>query len=194
VKTTQTLYNLLGINNKIKDVPTRYLYLKDVWGLEQNDIADIEGVSQSQVSKVLLQARKGSVVPPVLEFGSDEIKYLQFLPREIILDSQLVAFVENILNYEVDHQFFQFFLQNDNIRIAALASLGIQNKKLQQIFKKAQSSVSMNIKRNTKRALELERPNRYEVMSSYSIVPRETKEKPKQEKPKFLLAGGQTNE
>jgi hypothetical protein len=184
----KTLSNLLGIHNKIPDQQLRMLYLKECWGLDQNTIADIEECSQQHVSNQLIKARMNSskVINDTLDvqFTIDEIRYIQFLPREIIKDVQVVAFVNNILGLEVYHPFYQHYDHVNNLRIAALSSLGIQTKHLQSIFKKPQSSVSMTAKRYSDK-LDVERPNRYDSTAPFRLSVQKRKTN-------FLLAGGQS--
>jgi predicted XRE-type DNA-binding protein len=54
----KTLYTLLGISNKIEDQETRLLYLKDVWGLDQVTIAELENLTQPNVSRYMKKARE----------------------------------------------------------------------------------------------------------------------------------------
>lgn len=189
METIKTLYNLLNIKRKIQHNATRITYLKDVWGLEQNTIAELEKCSQSQVSKLILFVRKSVPRETFLKaidirWTVDEIKFIQFLPREIISDVEVVAFVNNILGLEVHHPLFDHYEYAVNLRIAALAKLGIQNKHLVQIFNKSQPTVSMIVKRFADRS-SVERPNRYDSTAPYTISPQKRKTN-------FILAGGQS--
>jgi hypothetical protein len=172
METVKTLYNLLQMNNKIPNHLTRFMYLKDVWGLEQTAIAKMEGVSQSFISRELINARK-TVSRETFEketkdiYEPEEILYIQNLPREIINDMQVLAFIENILGVKPIHPFFNILSTSEGVRMAALSSLGIQNKRLMELFKRNQTAVSMNVKRHMERAMNLERPNRYETVQRY---------------------------
>lgn len=166
--TMPLIYNILGINRKIPYQPLRIKYLRDVWGLEQTIIGECEDMSQSSVSKMLLEMKfipKKDIdeVIELTEFAPDEIETLQRLPREMIKDVPLIAFVNNILVLNPHHSFYTGFAANMNIRIAALSSIGIQNKLLEKMFHKTQPSISMIIKRNTAQALNVERYQRYEL-------------------------------
>ena len=186
--TINTLYNLLQIDRKIEDTHIRFLYLKDVWGLEQSVIGELEGFSQSYISKELRAARAYVSRETFIQatenlFTSDEIKFIHQLPREILPDMVCIAFIENLLGIKPVHPFFDFYDTSDNVRIAALAYLGIQQTRLVQIFKKNQTTISMIVKRSMDRVLEMERLNRYEQTMDYrfEIVPQQYT---------FKLAGG----
>ena len=187
--TVQTLYNLLSIQSKIQNEPLRLLYLKDVWGLEQAAIGECEGRSQSYISKELIKARQSIPHQDFLnaseiQWTADELKYIQFLPREIITDVQVIAFINDVLGVEILHPFYMHFNHAIDIRIAALYSLGIQNKRLVQIYNRKQSSVSMIVKRSTEKALTLERNNRYDSTADFVISQQ------RKHQNKFTLAGG----
>lgn len=189
MKRIETLYNLLAIHHKIPDRHLRFLYLKDIWGLDQVIIGELEGgMSQSQVSVVLKQAR--STIPHLtvvhacdIEFSDDEIKYLQFLPRDILSDVQIIAFVNDILGINVVHPFYTHFDHSPRFRIAALISLGVQHKRLVSLFKKSQPAISMIAKRYEKKILELERNNRYDETARFHIEPQKRTNN-------FIVAGG----
>lgn len=184
----QTLYNLLGINLKIPDENVRLLYLKDVWGLEQTVIGELEDKSQSYISKTLVSARK-SIPQQVFDiqtenlFSAAEIEYLQFLPRSIVMDLPILSFIKDVLQVEPIHPFFIFYDDAVNVRIAALSSLGIQHKCLQKLFGKSQPTISMIVKRNRNKAITFERANRYEKQSDYKL-------KPKKYVSPYLMSGG----
>lgn len=174
--TIATLYHLLQVRQKITDQDLRLLYLKDVWGLPQKLIAECEGVSQATISRLLQEAREKTgqtalVNASSIQFTGEEIAYIQALPRDVIKDAPLIAFVNNILNLNVYHSFYSGFVHNDQIRIAALSLLGIQNKHLEKLFKKSQPTVSMIIKRYKTKAEAIERSVRYEVGSSLKVEP-----------------------
>jgi transcriptional regulator len=188
MSTIKTLSNLLQINNRIKDQQLRMLYLKECWGLSQEVIADMEDCSQQWVSSQIIKGRMNpqQVIEDTLDlqFSIDEIRYIQFLPREIIKDIEVIAFVNNILGLEVYHPFYQHYDHVANMRIAALAGLGVQNKHLERMFKKTQSGVSMIVKRMTPK-LNIERGNRYDSTAPFQIGVQKRKTN-------FLLAGGQS--
>jgi hypothetical protein len=190
METIKTLYNLLQINHKIEDVPIRYLYLKDVWGLEQTLIGELEGMSQSYVSKVIMNARKNipretyeSAISDL--FSPEEIQYIHMLPREILPDIPAIAFINNLLGVYPIHPFFDYIETTINARIAGLAWLGVMNKRIVEIFDKNQPTVSMIVKRQTDRIIKMERPNRYDKVTHYRLH--------EHIKPytKFIKAGGQ---
>lgn len=156
------LCNLLGINRKIQDQITRVKYLREVWGLDQNTLAECEGLSQSSISKILQEGRFIQL-DFVLDFEPSEIETLQRLPREIIPDIPLIAFVNNVLKLNPHHTFYMGFGENVNWRIAGLSSLGIQNKHLEKLFGKKQATISMIIKRNIDKVLKTERMQRYDL-------------------------------
>lgn len=191
MKTLATLYNLLQVNRKIEDVNVRLLYLKDVWGLEQTVIGELEGVSQSYVSKVIIAARK-KVSRETLEdislvWTPDEIKYIHMLPRDILPDIPAIAFINNILGVNPIHGFFDYMNTNTNARIAGLAWLGVMNKRLMQLFGKNQSTISMVSKRMTEGIMKVQRINRYDHVDVYKLTykPRASNTN------KFIKAGGQ---
>jgi predicted DNA-binding protein (UPF0251 family) len=172
MQTTRTLYNLLNLSSKIENLHIRLMYLKDVWGLEQTFIGELEGVSQSYVSRELIEARKKVSRETFIQatemlFTGDEIKFIQYLPREILSDMQCLAFIQDILGINPLHPFFMNYTTSENVRIAALASMGIQNKRLMEIFNKNQPTVSMIVKRSMERAIAMERTNRYDVELNY---------------------------
>jgi hypothetical protein len=187
--TIVTLYNLLGINQKIPKLKTRLMYLKEVWGLDQIAIGEMEGISQSYVSQLILKGKETIsnekyIAATDIQWSAEEIQYLQMLPREIISDIGVIAFINDILGVDVIHPFFQHYDYAINWRIAALGSMGIQNKKLVQIFKKSQPAVSMIIKRSHVKANSIQRENRYHKSGDYRLSPQPYKRK-------FILAGGQ---
>ena len=177
MNTIATLYQLLNIRQKIVDRDLRLLYLNDVWGLPQTLIAECEQTSQAAVSYMLREARikislKDLSNAAAIQFTGEEIAYIQSLPREVIKDAPLIAFVNNILNLNVYHPFYGAFAKNDQIRIAALSLLGIQNKHLEKIFKKKQSTVSMIIKRFRDKAEVIERSTRYDFSMTIKVMPK----------------------
>lgn len=190
----KTLYTLLGIKSKIEDQHTRLLYLKDVWGLDQGTIADLEFLTQPNVSRYIKKARETkSAKDMILDFTAEELKFVQSLPREIITDMQLIAFYTHILKLRISHPFFAN-LSDDSLKISALASLGIMNKKLEELFGKSQAAVSMIIKRTTERSANVQRSMRFDTESTVyeieKIIPN-NKIIPVQVTKKFTLAGGQ---
>lgn len=177
MNTIATLYHLLNVRQKIADRDLRLLYLKDAWGLPQTIIAECEQTSQAAVSNMLREARmkinpKDLTNASAIQFTPDEIAHIQSLPRDVIKDAPLIAFVNNILNLEVMHPFYSAFAKNDQIRIAALSLLGIQNKHLEKVFKKKQSTVSMIIKRYKDKAEAIERSTRYDFSTTMQVMPK----------------------
>lgn len=162
----QNLYTLLNIRQKLGSQDLRILYLKDVWGLDQQVIAELEGISQSLVSRKITEGRRQFTRPDIqnlnasIDWTIEELLFLQQLPREIIKDIPLVSFIIYILGIKLTHPFY-FLYDNDNVSMAALHSLGIQNKRIQELFKKTQPTVSMAVKRNLDRALKIEKDTRY---------------------------------
>ena len=135
--------------------------------MEQTLIGECEGVSQSYVSKELIKAKERYTREQVIEqtldiWTAQEIQYIHFLPREIISDIQVLAFIENILGIFPIHPFFSILSTPTNLRIAALASLGIQNKRLMVLFNKNQPTISMTVKRSRERAMNTIRQTRYQ--------------------------------
>jgi hypothetical protein len=187
-----TLYNLLGINQKIQDQHKRIKYLKNVWGLDQITIGECEGLTQPSVSRLLTEANilvPDSNINELKQtslFQPHEIRWLQSLPREVLSDIQLIAFVENILEIYPLHSFYTNFESGISLRIAALSSLGVQNKCLQAMFNKSQPTISMTAKRNMERMLKMERYNRYEFPGELTF-----KQIGVNAPQKFYLAGGQ---
>jgi predicted transcriptional regulator len=173
----------------------RLLYLKDVWGLDQGTIAELEHISQPNVSRQIKKARESkSAENMILDFTAEELKFVQSLPRDIISDMQLIAFYNNILKLRISHPFFSSVGNIDQLRICALASLGVMNKKLEKMFNKTQATVSMIIKRNSEKAAKVNRPMRFDTSSSVydiekiypvNVIP------PTPVSKKFTLAGGQ---
>jgi transcriptional regulator len=191
----KTLYTLLGISNKIEDQSLRLLYLKDCWGLDQGTIAELEYLTQPNVSRYMKKARETKAAKDmILDFTAEELKFVQSLPREIITDMQLIAFYTHILKLKINHPFFMD-LGDKSFRICALHSLGIMNKHLENMFGKSQAGVSMIIKRNGTRAAKIERELRFDTDSTVyeieKIIP-ENKLLPVENK--FILAGGQENQ
>lgn len=177
MNTIATLYQLLNIQQKITNQDLRLLYLKDVWGLPQKLIAECEQTSQAAVSYMLRGAwmrisPKDLANASAIQFTPDEIAHIQSLPRDVIKDAPLIAFVNNILNLDVMHPFYSAFAKNEQIRIAALSLLGIQNKHLEKVFKKKQSTVSMIIKRFKEKAEAIERSTRYDFSMNIQIMPK----------------------
>lgn len=176
MNTIATLYHLLNIRQKITNKDLRLLYLKDVWGLPQTIIAECEQTSQAAISNMLREARikistKDLANASAIQFTGEEIAYIQSLPRDVIKDAPLIAFVNNILRLNVYHPFYSGFAKNEQIRIAALSLLGIQNKHLEKVFKKKQSTVSMIIKRFRDKAEAIERSIRYDVTTPLKVEP-----------------------
>ena len=101
------------------------------------------------------------------------------------MDIPVLAFIENILGVYPAHTFFQFTNISESLRIAALASLGIQNKRLVVLFNKNQPTVSMTVKRHSERAGTMQIAQRYDKQPTYTLV-----QKPFQSK--FTKAGGQS--
>jgi hypothetical protein len=191
----KTLYTLLNISGKIEDQGTRLLYLKDVWGLDQFTIGELENLSQPNVSKMSKKARQTkSVQNMILDFTEKELKYIQSLPRSIITDIQLIAFYTHILKLRINHPFF-IDLKDRSFSICALHSLGIMNKRIESIFGMSQANVSMIIKRHGDRAAKIERELRFDTDSTVykieKIIP-ENQLLPVENK--FTLAGGQENQ
>lgn len=190
METLSTLYNLLGIRQKIQDPQLRLLYLSEVWGVRQSIVMECEGIShQSRVSNMIKKAKLQYGATDIknvaaIQFNADEIKYIQMLPREIINDIQVIAFTNNILGLNVNHPLYSFFSHDVGIRIAALSDLGIRNKHLQYIFNKSQPNITMTVKRKLKRSREIERIARYDKTAPFVIVPQTYKQS-------FIMAGGQ---
>lgn len=190
MKKLQLLYNILGINQKIKDNHARCLYLHEVWGLNQDGIAECEEISQSVVSRRLKEARRKINLYELYHgrlftITSEEIMHLQALPREILNDSQLIAFVTDILRIYPTHNFYSNFEYNSSLKCAALYSLGVQNKRLQTLYKRSQAAVSMSVRRTLEKAMKVERFNRYDLN-----VPLTLQEKGMNARPNFIKAGG----
>jgi predicted transcriptional regulator len=190
----KTLYTLLGIINKIEDQETRLLYLKDCWGLDQVTIAELENLTQPNVSRYMKKARETKAAKDlILDFTAEELKFVQSLPREIITDMQLISFYTYILKLKISHPFF-LNLSDESLKISALASLGIMNKHLENMFGKSQAAVSMIIKRTSDRATKVQRSMRFDTSSIVykieKIIPND-KLLPVDMSKKFTLAGGQ---
>lgn len=160
MNTWQTLHMLLGLRHKITDQGLRMMYMKDVWGMEQADIGLCENMSQSNVSRELKAARlrhgKRDDLK-MIQFDGEEIKMIQALPREVLTDTQCIAFVHDVLGIYPIHPFYDLFNHNTQFRIVALYQLGMSGKKLSEIFGKAQSTISMMVKRHEERTPKLER-------------------------------------
>lgn len=187
MSTIKTISNLLGIHIKIPDTSLRVMYYVEKWGLSQETIGEMEGCSQQRISVYYQKAHINSPrnIEKALDihFTVDEIRYLQFLPREIIKDLQVIAVVNNLLGLEVYHPFYQHFEHTVNMRIGALASLGVRNNHLQKLFNRSQTGISMLVKRFGDK-INLERPNRYDSTATFSLGLQKRKTN-------FLLAGGQ---
>jgi hypothetical protein len=191
LNTLETLYHLMNIKAKIPNEPIRYLYLRNVWGMEQAMIGLCEGKSQGYVSTALKQAN--ATVPDqsfkdntANLFTAEEIKNIQFLPRDIIGDVQFIAFVNDILQLEIIHPFFQFYTYKTNTRITALSNMGVRQIRLQEIFKKSQSSISMLVKRLKDSVDKYEQESRYDNTAEYRLVVKSIVVPNK-----FIPAGGQ---
>lgn len=189
LSTIETLYQVLGVRQKIQNRDLRILYLREVWGLEQMDIAAVEGMGQSTVSKFLKTHNVSDTDirnTAVVDYSIEEIKFLHKLPRGILNDAQLIAFVNNILGLNIHHPFYSSPSMTENIRISALHDLGIRQKQLVRIFGKTQPAISMIIKRTIERTRDVESPLREDVDSSvFKLEP-----VPPKQSIKFLLAGG----
>jgi predicted transcriptional regulator len=188
----KTLYTLLGISNKIEDQSLRLLYLKDVWGLDQGTIAELEYLTQPNVSRYMKKARETKAAKDlILDFTEQELKFVQSLPRDIITDVQLIAFYTHILKLKISHPFFMD-LSDESLKISALASLGIMNKHLENMFGKSQAAVSMIIKRTSDRSAKVQRSMRFDTNSTvYKIEKIIPENKLLPITTKFILAGGQ---
>lgn len=165
MNTWQTLYTLLGLRYKIVDKHLRMMYMKDVWGMEQKDIGDCENMSQSNVSRELKAARLRHGQRDdlkMIQFDGEDIKRIQALPREVLSDVQCIAFVHDVLGVYPIHTFYDVFNQNTQSRIIALHQLGIPGTKLAKIYGKANSTISMMVKRHDERVQKLERGFRYD--------------------------------
>jgi transcriptional regulator len=190
----KTLYTVLNIKSKIPDQPLRLLYLKDVWGLDQNTIGELEDLSQPNVSKMSKAARVNkSAANMILDFTEKELKFVQSLSRSIITDMELIAFYTHILKLNINHPFF-FSLDDEKFKICALHSLGIMNTKIESIFGRTQAGVSVIVKRHGHRAVKIERELRFDTTSTVykieKIIP-ENQLLPVENK--FIVAGGQDN-
>lgn len=194
MNTLETLYHALNIKLKIPNDSIRYLYLRNVWGMEQATIGQCEGKSQAYVSIALKQAN--STVPDqsfkdntANLFTVEEIKYIQFLPRDIISDVQCIAFVNDLLGLDVLHPFFQFYTYKSNTRLTSLHSMGVRQARLMEIFNKNQSTVSLVIKRLKDSIDKYKHENRYDDTANYKLVVKSAKELVVPNK--FIPAGGQ---
>lgn len=184
----KTLYNLLGINNRLPMESHRLLYLKDKWGLDQKIIGEMEGKSQAYISIALRKARENVNIGEYeqatnFKWESYELKQVQFLPRDMLSDPQAMAFIVDLLGVQVSHPFFNFYTHNPNTRMIALYSMGIQQKKLVEIYKKNQSTIAMQVKRGSDKVSSIEFTGRYDNTAPYIIVE-------KKEPNKFIQAGG----
>lgn len=185
----KNLYILLNIKRKLPDEYARCFYLHYVWGMKQEDVAACENVSQPVVSRLI---KIGSLMTTINDMRdymyqnttTDEIQYLQKLPRDILSDVQLIAFVTDLIGIKPLHSLYTSFDHKEPLRIAALASLGVQNKRLQQIYNKSQAGISMIVKRQTEKALSVERFNRYDFIGDFAFKPRV------ESTTTFTLAGG----
>lgn len=182
-----TLAEMLNIRLKLPDDNTRLLYLRDVWGMEQDDLATHLGKSQSYVSITLKKARAERGTTPIeIEWEPDELKLIQFAPRELFTDNEVAAFIIDILQLEVNHPFFNFHNYSESVRIPALHSLGIRQRRLMEMFNKKQSTLSMFLKGAS--VQNFERTGRYDKTANYTFKTRV--KKTIHDKPKFIQAGG----
>jgi predicted transcriptional regulator len=93
--------------------------LKDVWGLDQGTIAELEYLTQPNVSRYMKKARETkSAKDLILDFTAEELKFVQSLPREIITDMQLISFYTHILKLKISHPFF-LNLSDESLKISA---------------------------------------------------------------------------
>lgn len=139
--------------------------MKDVWGMEQKDIGECEGLSQSQISRDLKAARLRLGQRDdlkMIQFDGEDIKRIQALPREVFSDVQCIAFVHDILGVYPIHAFYDLYNHNTQNRIVALNKLGIPGTKLAKVYGKASSTISMMVKRHEDRVQKLERGFRYD--------------------------------
>jgi predicted XRE-type DNA-binding protein len=75
METIKTLYTLLNIKEKIPEQSLRLLYLKDCWGLDQGTIAELEYLTQPNVSRYMKKARETkSAKDLILDFTARGIK------------------------------------------------------------------------------------------------------------------------
>lgn len=191
-----TLYHLMNIKAKIPNDPIRYLYLRNVWGMEQTAIAECEGKSQASISLALKQATASVPNQSFKDntanlFTAEELKNIQSLPREIIGDVQLIAFVNDILGLDVIHPFFQFYTYKSQTRIAALSTMGVRQARLMEVFNKNQSTISLIIKRLKDSIEKYEHESRYDSTAEYKLAVKSVKETIVVAQNKFIPAGGQ---
>jgi predicted transcriptional regulator len=180
------LAELLNLRFKLPEESLRLLYLRDVWGLEQSELAKYVGKSQGYISVHLKKTRtKRGAIPFTIDWEVDELKMIQFLPRELLTDNQVIAFFMDILQLDINHPFFNFYNHPERNRILALHSLGVRQKRIVELFTKTQPAVSMMI--NSQSLKEHEQVGRYDKTAKYTFKPRV--EVPKN---KFIPAGGST--
>ena len=106
----------------------------------------------------------------------------------------MIVFVEHILGIKPAHVFYELYFGSVTTRIAALASLGIQNIHIAKLFGKTQPAVSNIIKRTSKDKYTLVRDMRYNISDTIKL--NYIKEQVTTEKTvapnhnKFFIAGG----
>lgn len=162
----KAIYNAVRLKDKIENEHQRLLYLSQVWGLQQLDIADIEGISQPQISRVIGVVKQYGVEIPKPVFTDLDLQRLHDLPREVLSDIALISFVQDVLKLDSWHVFYQW-LGTPSQRMAALSTIGIKNMRIAEIFGKTSGTVSVATKRFQKQVSLVERPNRnkaYELL------------------------------
>lgn len=180
------LCDILHLHLKLPDERIRLLYLREQWGMEQQMLADLIGKSQAHVSMALKKAKTGVSTQNdekalQVEWSVDEVKAIQFLPREILNDNEAAGFIIDILQVDVTHPFFTHNVFSETARAAGLASIGVRHRQLEKIFRKNQSTISMMVKRGLA-ATQYERSGRYDKTASYNIKPSDKVKKPIKDK------------
>ena len=167
----KNIYQILGIANHFSgDIRDIVSYLTNEWGLPQGEIANLMEISQTKVSNIGIYAGlkhfNRSELP---KFNVFQLKALANLPREVIKDYPLLAFVQNILKLDIIGS--KFYDWNGTVpkRMAALDSLGIKQKFIGEIFEKTSGTVSTNVKRNQK-YIDFEKAVRYDKHDIYMQI------------------------
>jgi hypothetical protein len=125
-------------------------------------------MSQSKISMLLSITGETNSPLPAPHFDHVDLRALHELPREVLPDITLIAFVQDVLKLDSWHVFYQWY-GTPSQRMAALHHLGMKNLRIAQIFGKTSGTVSMAVKRFYTKTINLERPKRYESFEHLTI-------------------------
>lgn len=193
-KAIHVFYKGFHIKEKLADENVRLLYLRNIWGLDQKTIGELEGVGQSVISRRLQYAKKIGV--PEYKFLQDvnnlilleDLKQIHGMDRSAVKDIELFAFAHDLLGFEIDTTFYRLKRKElRDRRAVSLVKLGVQQKRVAQAVGITQGAVSMATRRVTEKQLNFEFPDRY---ISYHSMKTLANSQHNQLAPKIIAAGG----